>query len=50
MAGYSVIMPNNYILLPGFDVDSKEVERQKLEDAPAAVAAIAAAIRESKKR
>lgn len=47
-AGYSVIMPNNYILLPGFDVDSKEVERQKLEDAPAAVAAIAAAIRESK--
>ena len=30
MAGYSVIMPNNYILLPGFDVDSKEVERQKL--------------------
>ncbi len=47
--GYSVIMPNNYILLPGFDVDSKEVEEQKLQEAPAAVAAIADAIRENKK-
>lgn len=48
-AAYSVIMPNNYILLPGFDVDSKEVEQQKLKEAPAAVAAIADAIRENKK-
>lgn len=45
-AAYSVIMPNNYILLPGFDVDSKEVEAQKLHDAPAHVAAIADAIRQ----
>lgn len=42
---YSVIMPNNYILMPGFNVDSKEVEEQKLKEAPAAVAAIADAIR-----
>ena len=41
---YSVIMPNNYILLPGFDVDSKEVE----QDAPSAVDAIVAAIRDGK--
>ena len=27
---WSVIMPNNYVLLPGFDVDSKEVEKNKL--------------------
>lgn len=47
-AGYSVIMPNNYILMPGFNVDSKEVEKQKLKEAPSAVAAIADAIRESK--
>ena len=32
--GYSLIMPNNYILLPGFDVDSKELEKEKLERAP----------------
>ena len=29
----SVCMPNNYILLPGFDVDDKALERQKLENA-----------------
>lgn len=28
--GWSVIMPNDYVLLPGFDVDSKEVEGRKL--------------------
>ena len=32
-AGYSVIMPNSYVLLPGFDVDSQEVEARKLENA-----------------
>lgn len=32
-AGFSVTMPNNYVLLPGFDVDSKEVEKRKLDDA-----------------
>lgn len=34
-AGFSVIMPNNYVLLPGFDVDGKELEKRKLEDAVA---------------
>ncbi len=47
-ASYSVIMPNNYILLPGFDVDSKELEEQKLKEAPSAVAAIAEAIQDGK--
>ncbi len=45
---YSVIMPNNYILLPGFDVDSKEVEQEKLKDAPSTVDTIVAAIRDGK--
>ena len=31
--GWSVIMPNNYVLLPGFDVDPKDVEQRKLEEA-----------------
>lgn len=41
---YSVVMPNNYILLPGFDVDSKEVEQKKLQEAPTRVLTIAGAI------
>lgn len=32
-AGFSVIMPNNYVLFPGFDVDSKELEKKKLAEA-----------------
>ena len=28
---FSVTMPNTYVLLPGFDVDAKEVEQLKLE-------------------
>lgn len=28
---WSVIMPNNYVLLPGFDVDSPDLEKNKLE-------------------
>lgn len=31
---WSVIMPNNYVILPGFDVDSKEIEQRKLSEAP----------------
>lgn len=31
--GFSVQMPNNYVLMPGFDVDSKMVETEKLEKA-----------------
>lgn len=28
---WSVIMPNNYVLLPGFDIDSKVIEKSKLD-------------------
>lgn len=38
---FSVQMPNNYILLPGFDVDPKSVERRKLDAAPERIASIA---------
>ncbi|MCM1290674.1 MAG: EFR1 family ferrodoxin [Prevotella sp.] len=31
---WSIIMPNNYVLLPGFDVDNKDVELKKLKEAP----------------
>ena len=31
-AVWSVTMPNNYVLLPGFDVDSDATERKKLSD------------------
>ena len=31
---YSVQMPNNYILMKGFNTDAKEIETQKLADAP----------------
>lgn len=41
MASFSVAMPNTYVLLPGFDVDSSEVARRKVEAAPAAVRRIA---------
>lgn len=41
---FSIQMPNNYILLPGFDVDSKDVERKKLEHAKARVEELAKAI------
>lgn len=46
---YSVVMPNNYILMPGFDVDSAEVQAEKLQAAPSRMAAIAEAIREREK-
>lgn len=38
---WSVIMPNNYVILPGFDVDPKEVEKQKLAESPSRVKEIA---------
>lgn len=31
-AGFSVIMPNNYVLLPGFDIDSRAVQEKKLRE------------------
>lgn len=39
-AVFSVAMPNNYILLPGFDVDEKTLELKKLQDAQALLAKI----------
>lgn len=41
---YSVIMPNTYTLMKGFDVDSPELASAKLASMPAAVAEIASAI------
>lgn len=38
---WSVIMPNNYVLLPGFDVDSKELENKKLKDCESRIMEIA---------
>lgn len=38
---FSVTMPNTYVLLPGFDVDSKDVEQLKLEKSKARLSAIA---------
>ena len=45
---WSVIMPNTYVLLPGFDVDPTEVELRKIEEAPARVDAIASSIKSGK--
>lgn len=42
---FSVQMPNNYILLPGFDVDKKSLEEQKLKNAIPALREIIAVIR-----
>ncbi|MCC8095897.1 MAG: EFR1 family ferrodoxin [Tannerellaceae bacterium] len=46
---FSVTMPNNYILFPGFDVDPEEVASQKRTVAAGRVAEIVTAIREGKK-
>lgn len=43
---YSVTMPNNYVCMSGFDVDSKSVEQQKLDSAPKRISEIADEIRE----
>lgn len=45
VGAWSVQMPNNYVLLPGFDVDSKGVERRKLEECGERIAAVARGIR-----
>ncbi|MDR2915716.1 MAG: EFR1 family ferrodoxin [Tannerella sp.] len=45
---YSVQMPNTYIVFPGFDVDSKELETQKLENAKNILPGIINAIRDNK--
>lgn len=46
---WSVIMPNDYVLLPGFDVDSKDLEKEKLAGAPRRLEEIAKGIGERRK-
>lgn len=46
LSGYfSVQMPNNYIVFPGFDVDSKYLENKKLDAVPARISRIARVIK-----
>ncbi len=47
-ACYSVIAPNTYVLLPGFDVDGKETERRKLLEMPERINWIASEISSGK--
>ncbi|MDE7412857.1 MAG: EFR1 family ferrodoxin [Muribaculaceae bacterium] len=42
---WGVRMPNTYVLLPGFDVDSRPVEEEKLKNAPKIISKIAYKIR-----
>ena len=44
--GWSVQMPNNYVLLPGFNVDPVKLEKEKLKAAPERVGRIAEEIRQ----
>ncbi len=48
-AAFSVLMPNTYVSLPGFDVDTPEVERAKMDAMPGRVEEIARAIKERRK-
>lgn len=41
---FSLIMPNNYVLLPGFDVDSSELAERKLSAAPSRLSEISSII------
>ena len=43
-SAYTVQMPNTYVCLPSFDVDSDKVRRAKIAAAPARIATIAEAI------
>ena len=45
---WSVIMPNTYVLLPGFNVDSKEVETKKLNSAKEKIKEIGEKIKNKK--
>ena len=42
---YSIQMPNNYIVFPKFDIDSKELETSKIENAKLTLSGIIEAIR-----
>lgn len=43
-SAFSVQMPNNYVFMPGFDVDPEDLAAQKLEAMPARMAGVADAI------
>lgn len=45
---WSVIMPNDYVLLPGFDVDPKDLENEKLASAPRRIMEISEGIKKGK--
>ena len=45
---YSVIMPNNYVCMKGFNVDPKEFAEKKLAEAPRRIDSVAAGIRAHK--
>ena len=45
---WSLIMPNVYVLLPGFGTDTKEMEKRKLEDSVGRLTSIAERIKEDK--
>lgn len=47
---WSVIMPNNYVLLPGFDVDPQKLEKEKLAACEGRILEIAQAINRGDKR
>lgn len=47
---WSVIMPNNYVLLPGFDIDSKELEQKKLKECERRIIEIAEALNREDRR
>lgn len=47
---WSVIMPNNYVLLPGFDVDAKNMEKDKLENCERRILEIAQALSRGDRR
>lgn len=47
-AAYTVVMPNNYILLPGFDVDDDATERRKKRNAIGRVKCIASHVKKRK--
>lgn len=48
LGAWSLIMPNVYVLLPGFGVDSKEVEESKLSEAVGRIEHIADCLRNGK--
>ncbi len=44
--GWSIQMPNNYVILPGFNVDSKELEKKKIEDSKSIIAELSKRIKD----